>query len=190
LSAYKYFINANYPELSGDLSEKYYELFLAGASCEDIRKANPGVGLGSIVHARVRDGWDLQKVEHLQDLKRDIPERVAKTQLDSAEFLQKILTSVHLVHRESLDKFLATGDKSHLTGTPFANMKMKDYQQVIELLLKVTGQENKKVLEVQGGITVNNNNKGIPTIEEAADILDVLCEEIVDAPKKIEGKKN
>lgn len=181
LAAYRYFINADYPALSGDLSEKYYDLFLAGASCEDIRKANAGVSLGSIVHARVRDGWDLQKADHLEDLKRDIPDRVTKTQLDSADFLQKLLTTVHLVHSEKLDLFLATGEKTHLKGTPFENLKMKEYQQILELLLKVTGQDNKKVLEIKGGITVDQ--KGVPTVEEAADILDVLCEEIVDVPK-------
>lgn len=180
LSAYKYFINAHYPELGQELSQKFYVLFESGASCEEIRKANPGISLGAIVQTRVRDGWDVMRANHLEDLKRDIPDRVTKTQLDSADFLQKLLTATHLVHSEALDKFLATGDKAHLRGTPFENMKLKEYQQILELLLKVTGQDNKKVVEVKGGITVQN--KGIPTIEEAANILDVLAEEIIDVP--------
>lgn len=187
LASYKYFVNTSYPPLAQDLSQKFYELFENGASCEEIRKANPGLSLGSIVHARVRDGWDVMRSNHLLDLERDIPERVAKTQLDSADFLQKLLTATHMIHSEALNQFLATGDKKHLAGTPFVNMKLKDYQQIIELLLKVTGQENKKILEVKGSVTVQN--KGVPTVEEAANILDVLCEEIVDAPKQIEAKK-
>lgn len=187
LAAYKYFISAKYPDLSQELSQKFYELFENGASCEEIRKANPGLSLGAIVHARVKDGWDAMRSNHLSDLERDIPERVAKTQLDSANFLQKLLTATHMIHSEALDKFLATGDKKHLKGTPLESVKMKDYQNIIELLMKVTGQENKKILEVKGGITVDS--KKVPTVEEAANILDVLCEEIVDAPKQIEAKK-
>lgn len=187
LASYKYFIGAKYPDLSQELSQKFYALFENGAACEEIRKANPGISLGAIVHARVRDGWDIMKAQHLEDLKRDIPDRVAKTQLDSADFLQKLLTATHMIHSEALDKFLATGDKIHLKGTPLESLKMRDYQQIIELLLKVTGQENRKIVEIKGGITVDN--KKVPTVEEASQILDVLCEEIVDAPKAIEEKK-
>ncbi len=78
--AYRYFIRAKKPELGLELSADLFQLYQQGKSCEDIRKLKPGLEFGSIVHARVRDNWDLQRDERQRQLVEKVPAMVQQTQ--------------------------------------------------------------------------------------------------------------
>ncbi len=172
--AYRYFIRAKQPELGPELSADLYQLFAQGKSCEDIRRLKPGLAFGAIVHARVRDGWDLQREDRQRELVEKVPAMVQQTQLESADFLSRMLAATHKMFSEKIDLFLATGDKTHLIGTPLETMSFKQYEKILELLLHTTGQDNKKTVNVTGGITVTPGAKKRLTDVEAAAILDAI----------------
>lgn len=182
--AYRVFAASGANELAPEGAKACFELFLIGKTCDDIQKAYPEYGFGQVVHARVRDEWDARKVEQLERLKNEVPVQAGMAQLQSVDFLSKMLRAMHLSFSDELDLFLATGDKAHLKGTPLETFTMKQYQQVLELMIRATGQEQKKTVVVQGGITVS---KASVSVEEHANILDVLVEET--APKQLPEKK-
>lgn len=174
LGAYRYFVKQKQPELSIELSEKMYNLFAQGRTCDEIRKmdANKAIGLGSIVHARIRDDWDGQLLTRQQHLVTNTPTVVQQTQLESADFLASLLAASHKLLKEKVDLYLQTGDVAHLKGTLLENLSLKGYQSILDTLMKVTGQDNKKTVTVTGGITVTQTKA--PTPVEAADILDLI----------------
>lgn len=187
-AAYKYFIANKQIELSVETSMKLYELYVQGSDCEEIRRQNQGLGLGSIIHARIRDSWDRHRDEYLRNLEIKIPARVMQTQLESAEFLAKMLLAGHKLYGQKLDAFLATGDQDQLKGTPLEGLSMKGYQLILENLMKVTGLDGKKTVEVKGGISVTSSRP--TTSAEASDILEALVEEIIpvaEAPKPVKA---
>ncbi len=91
-----------------------------------------------------------------------------------------MVAATHKLFSEKIDLFLATGDKSHLVGTPLEHIGvgvgggMKQYEKILDLLLHVTGQDNKKTVNVTGGITVTPGAKKRLTDVEAAAILDAI----------------
>lgn len=152
--AYQYFCQGDQDVISEELSGKLLELFQQGKDCEEIRRLHPGIGLGQIVHARVRDRWDEKKDASLYRLRTEVPQSVERTQLESAAFLSKWLLVAHKKYGDKLDQFLATGNEALLVGTPFESMTLRGYREVLEALAKATGQDQKKTVKVTGGITV------------------------------------
>ncbi len=174
LGAYRYFVKQKQHELSVELSEKMYTLFAQGRTCDEIRKldANKAIGLGAIVHARIRDDWDGQLSTRQRHLVTQIPAVVQQTQLESADFLASLLAASHKLMKEKVDLYLQTGEKEHLKDTPLENLSLRGYQNILATLQSVTGQDKKKTVNVTGGITVTQNKA--PTPIEAADILDLI----------------
>ncbi len=170
--ALRKFVSAKMPELSPELSIELFELFSQGRDCEEIRKLKPGLSLGAIVHCRVRDLWDVQRADIQRKLATEVPAKVQKVQLESADFLVKLLAASHKLLQEPIDKFLATGDKIHLKGTALENLTLKQYQSILETLGKATGQDQKKHVHHTGGITVTQRPQ--PTAAEASNILDAI----------------
>ncbi len=170
--ALRKFVQMKMPELSPELSIELFELFAQGRDCEEIRKLKPGLSLGSIVHARIRDLWDMQKSDIQRKLVTEVPAKVQQVQLESADFLVKLLAASHKLLQEPIDKFLATGDKIHLKGTALENLTLKQYQAILETLGKATGQDQKKHIHHTGGITVTQRPQ--PTAAEASNILDAI----------------
>lgn len=150
----------------------FFEMFLNGRSCEDIRKANPGFTLGQIVRCRVEDGWDDEVAAHRADLMMDIRARTQQVQLEAVQFLGLRLAAFHRLHGDKVARYIQTGDEEFLKGI---DMTSKAYKETLELLLKATGQE-KKTVTVEGTIqhTGVTQQAGALSSEEADMILRYL----------------
>jgi hypothetical protein len=163
LQALRYFSKSKQPELSTELSDEMFVLFGQGRTCDDIRKLRgPAMNLGAIVHARVRDLWDKRLQDHQSSLVQRVPQIVQQTQLESAEFISKLLAGAHKLLSDKIDQYLATGESKHLVGTPLEGLTLRQYQQLLTTLATATGQDQKKTVHHTGGITFTPAQKITP----------------------------
>jgi hypothetical protein len=177
--ALRYFGRTNQASISADKASEFYELYLNGNDCEEIRRLNPGFSLGQIVHARVRDDWDLKREEHQQKLLVHAPPRVAQVQIESTQFLSDLLAASIKLHWDAIKKFLQDGNPTHLQGTPLSNgASLKQIRDIIDTLQAATGQDKRKVVEHRGGLTVSHTKRVSP--DEAAQALEVLALDVKD----------
>lgn len=179
--ALRYFKTARQSEIAPSKAAEMYDLYLAGKNCDDIRRLNPGFSLGQIVHARIRDDWDLQREEHQQKLMSTAAPQVIQAQVETSLFLTDLLTAAVKLHWEAIERFLQTGDKTHLKGTPLENgASMKQIREILDTLQSATGQDKRKVVEHRGGVTVNHGPRRVEP-DEAAEVLEVLA---IEPPKR------
>lgn len=180
--AYRYFVKTGQAPLVEETSDELFQLFLRGSTCDEIRKARPGFGLGQIVACRVIHNWDLRRREYRDGLKQTVPDRAGQVYLEQADFLGDILTATMLVHRDNIRQYMATGDKTFLKDVPIPS-SVKDLRDFTDLFMKITGQDKKKV-EISGSVTIDSKT-GLAnqvTSKEAMSIMsEVLGEEIQDA---------
>jgi hypothetical protein len=173
---YVKYVNANKPPLSPKTSAELYGLFLAGSSCEEIARLNPGLGLGIIVKARIDFDWDGKKEEYINNLFSTIKEKTTQTQLEAIEFSATSMAVFHKLWNTRFKKFLQTGDESELGD--LKNMSFKVYKEISEGLLKLTGQDKKQ--QVISGEVVHKIEDGKTLApSDAANIL-----KIIDGSKK------
>ncbi len=175
--ALKYFTQAKHLELSPQKAGELYELYANGKDCEEIRRLNPGLGLGQIVHARIRDDWDQKKNEHQQKLFENAAPRVMQVQLETSQYLADMLAAAVKLNWDKVKMYLQDGNTNHLKGTPLEEgVSIKKLTEIIATLQQVTGQDKKKVVEHRGGVTVSHS-KSKMTQDEAAALLEAMAEE-------------
>lgn len=142
--AYGSWRSRNDPGLSPAFQAQLFELFLNGSSCEEIAKLNPGVSLGSIVAARVSGRWDERRDGHINKLLDTIRERVQQVTLETVEVVADTLAAANKLNSRRLKKFIQTGDPKDLgDAASITPSSVKQYREVAELLLKLTGQDGK-----------------------------------------------
>lgn len=132
------------PALSPQFQAQLFELFLNGSSCEEIVKLNPGLQLGSVVAARIRGNWDERRDEHLNKLLEGIRERVQQVTLETVEVMADTLAVANKMHAKKLKKYLQTGNPEDLKGIDFTPTSMRQYKDVVDLLMKLTGQDKQQ----------------------------------------------
>lgn len=152
LEAYRKYQESGKPALATSTSANFFQLFLQGHTCEEISRLNPGFGLGLIVKARIDHDWDLQREEHIQGLLDNIRQVVQKTQLDAIRFVAEGLATYQKYVGEKFQRYLQTGDAKELGE--FKEMSFKTYKDLLELLMKLTGQKEEK--KVTGEVTVKH----------------------------------
>jgi len=159
--------------LSPKTSADFFELYLAGSSCEDIAKLNPAFGLGIIVKARVDYDWDSKKEEYITALFTNIKEKIQKNQLESIEFNILAGTVFQKLWSTKFKKFLQTGDEKELGD--LKGMSFKVYKDISENIMKLTGQDKKQQVvsgEVIHKVEVPANKPLSP--KDASSILKVI----------------
>lgn len=147
LEAYRKYVEANKPPLAGSTSTQFFQVFLQGHTCEEIARLNPSFGLGIIVRARVDFDWDRQRDEHIQHLLDNIRSVVQTTQLEAVQFVAEGLAVYRKMAGSKFQKYLQSGKEEDLGD--FKDMSFKTYKELLELLLKLTGQET-TTKKVQG----------------------------------------
>lgn len=144
LEAYQKYLEAGKPPLAASTAGKFFKLYLQGHTCQEIAELNPALGLGIVVRARVDHDWDKQREEHIQGILTNIRQVVQKTQLDAIRFVSEGLAVFQKLAGDKFQKYLQSGDIKDLGD--FKDMSFKSYKELLELMLKLTGQnENKKV---------------------------------------------
>jgi len=141
-AAYNRYLEQGKPPLAASTSAKFFQLYLQGHSTQEIAKLFPAFGLGMIVRSRVEDGWDAQRDAHLQNLLGNIRQVAQKTQLEAVRFVADGLAVFQRLAGEKFQRYLQSGDVKDLGE--YEGISFKQYKELLELLLKLTGQDSTK----------------------------------------------
>jgi hypothetical protein len=140
-----------------DVALQMYELFLNGHTCEEIHRVNKKAGrdfhLGQIVDARIRYEWDGRRDAHRMALFDAIAVKTKQAQMEAVSFMTDLLAAAHKQHGDPIKKYLQTGDIKDLGE--FHVGTMTSYQNVVSMLLKLTGQDRPAGAGGAGGTQVN-----------------------------------
>lgn len=182
-SAYRYFCASAQPPLAPSLQARLFELYLNGCSCEEIRRLNPDVGLGPIVHARVYGDWDRRKDEHINGLLDGVRLRVQHVSVESIDFLANMLAASHKQQGDKLKQYLQTGNEKLLGELSVKSLRQ--YKEVLDMLMTITGVSTTK--KVKGDI--HHHHHGDSPIPVAARPVDpiqagVILEALVEDDEK------
>ena len=167
-AAYKLSVDRKEPFLSPGLSDQCYSLFEAGHTCEEIHEVNKGLSLGTIVRARVDHHWDERRLAHFESLRTQARTQAQHLALDSLSFLGDLMSAIHKHDREKLQRFILTGDTSELATVLVTGSGFKTYKEIIELLLKLTGQDATKTQNIHGEILHHHTVEQTPPVPAAA----------------------
>jgi len=158
-----------YP-LAPSTQAQLYTLFLNGRTLSEIRQLNPQFGLGQIVDAAVNGNWYQEKLDYQANLLKAARERLQQIGSESVSFLADSLAAAHKQHGQALLRYLQSGNEADLGA--FGIGSIRQYKEVLELLLKATGQEKNS--------TTNLNIKGV--------VEHVAGESVVGAEVSSKGK--
>lgn len=173
-NAYKYFLQAK-QEVSPDLSDELFQLYLQGADCEEIRRQRKNsVGLSLIVACRVIYDWDARRAAYRSDLVTNLPARTEQVQAEQVNFMADLLTATQLSTRKKVREYLATGDEKLLEGLPIPK-NMREYGALFDMFLRGSGNDKKRI-EVSGRVTHDHHTGAATGVspDEAAGIIDGL----------------
>lgn len=148
--AYQKYVEANKPPLAASTASNFFALFLNGHTCEEIARLNPAFGLGIVVRARIDHEWDKARDEHLEHLMTNIRQVAQQKQLGSIRFVADALAAFEKLAGEKFQRYLQTGDAGHLGE--WKDMSFKQYKELVELVLKLTGQEGSTTKKVTGDV--------------------------------------
>lgn len=168
--------------VSEELSNTLLELYLKGATIEEIRRTQGALSLGQVVACRVVYDWDMRRAEYRDKLANDVPAAAAQQHLETVGFLGDMLTAMQKKYGEKIRQYLLTGDDKLLDGVPFPR-NLKDLAALTDLFMKTTGQDKRRV-EVSGQITHSHNGAIQPvSAKEASSVMDKLLggSEVQDA---------
>jgi hypothetical protein len=165
------------PGLGPSLCTTFFELFLNGKTEREIQKLNPVYDLGSIIQARVKYNWDEKKDKYISELQSGVVARMLQVQMEATNFMADVLSATHKRYGTAIKRYLQSSDPKDLEGFDINNIQA--YSKSIEALLKITGQDQKKKIELGG--TVNSNvqisdmSEKALTPEQAAALLEILA---------------
>jgi hypothetical protein len=163
-AAYRLSVDRKEPFLSPSLQDELYSLYQDGKTCEEIQALNKNLSLGMIVRARVDHEWDEKRAAYLKSMFDRAKGQAVQLSLESMGFLGDLLTAFHKHDRQKLQKFIQTGNPDELEGammTSASNLKL--YRDVLELLLRLTGQGETKTQRVSG--VVEHLHTTVPVVE-------------------------
>lgn len=168
------------PGLAPTVCAAFFELFLNGSTVYEIQKLNKAFDIGAIIDAKIRFGWEEQKIRYTQELQGRAVNRLLQVQSESVQFLADAMAATHKKHGSALKKYLQSGNEQDLDGFDLGSITT--YSRAIEALLKVTGQDQKKKVTVDGVITNNvnlpgNMGKKALTPDQAAAVLQILADD-------------
>lgn len=113
-----------------------YELFLLGYSVEDLNRRFPQYPVGKIALTAALSGWVKDKEKLANSVYDRIKARIVRSTVEQVEFLTDMISVSAVENTEEMRKYLKDP-----TATPAPHMRIKNirqYQQVIEMLAKVT----------------------------------------------------
>ena len=160
--------------IAPSVQAQLFGLYLNGRSLGEIRQLNhPSFSLGQIVDAAVQGDWYNQKLEYQSGLLQQARTRLEQIGCESVAFLADSLAAAHKLHGAALQKFLQTGNPADLGA--FGVTSIRQYKEVAELILKMTGQDKTSTLNVKGEVkhtAVSGEGAGVSkgrTLKELAE---------------------
>lgn len=134
--------------LSPPTAIQFFALFLQGKTLTEIAELNPQYSLGTIVNSAVLDRWDQKYQDYLDELYVNAKNRVVQTAAEGVGFISDLLAVTHLKDGTKLKKYIQTQDPEFLKGNNFEIASMRQYKEAVEVLMKLTGQDNIKKIQV------------------------------------------
>jgi len=148
--AFRVWAGKNEAPIAPSTQGQMFQLYLQGKSTEEIRRLNPGFSLGAIVASRVNGKWDAERARYLESLFLGIRQRVAQSAMETTDTICDLLAAKNKLLRDRVLRFIQTGDEALIEGLKLGDIKT--YKELIEALMKVTGQDQNKKLS--GTLTV------------------------------------
>jgi hypothetical protein len=137
--------------IAPSVQAQLFGLYLNGRSLGEIRKLNhPSFSLGQIVSAAVENDWYNERKLYQSGLMQAARERLQQIGCESVGFLADSLAAAHKQHGQALQKYIQTGNPADLGA--FGVGSIRQYKEIAELLLKITGQEKTSTLNVKGEV--------------------------------------
>jgi len=180
LNAYKHFVNSGQKPIAEDKADELFKLYMRGQTTLEIQRLFPQYSHSQVVASRVMAAWDERKEIEVRNLQTEVPTKVETTSLETQEFLSNLLHASHKRFNDALKRYIATGDVKALeeAGVPLPT-SFKELSAVIDMYMKISGTDSKKVdVRVQGGV-VHAHTKVKP--EEAEAVMDELLGDVQDA---------
>ena len=177
--------------LSSTAAASFLALFLEGRSVDQIHRAHSQWNKGAILYARYVCKWDEQKTAYLQDLTKQVAQRLAKSKVDSLSFLMDRLAIAHKEFADEMEVYLQNPTDDNLPKNRIQSMK--DYRETVKTLQELMGlsQSNKdgpgglQQMPVQINISTSGNTSVSLSPEEHADVLRKMrAGKIIDGEKK------
>jgi hypothetical protein len=138
--------------LSTSKALQLYSLFLDGNTLAAISEINPELGLGTIVNSAIEGKWNIKRQEYLDELYSRANDRAMQVVAEGANFMALLLSAAHKKHGSKLKKFLQTEDPKELLDCMSID-GLRGYREGVEILMKLTGQDSIKKVQVSGDIT-------------------------------------
>ena len=139
--AYEEHMRRQNTPLSPSLEAELFQLYLNGVGLEDIARLNKGLRLGAIARSAVEGDWYEKRRNYADSLLEAVVPRVQQVQAEAIVFAADLLAAAHKLHGNKIRRFLQTGDESELGD--FSIRNIDQYRRSTEVLLKLTGQDNK-----------------------------------------------
>lgn len=132
--AYRSFAMGDEQEIPIKDQESLFELFLEGNSCRAISKLT-GRSLGSILSARIQNGWDDLAKQVSRSLAEKTAQKAAIANAKAVEMLSSLLLATVKENTEKIAQYTITGDPATLGSLRLDSVK--DMLKVIEQLSKI-----------------------------------------------------
>jgi hypothetical protein len=137
--------------LAQTLQEQLFSLYLNGKSLSEIRALNPQLMLGQIVDAAITGDWHQLRQDYLNEIQNRASVRLKQIACESVDFLADQMATAHKLQGDALKRYLQTGNPADLGG--YGVGSIKQYKDVAELILKMTGQDKTSTLNIKGEIS-------------------------------------
>lgn len=131
-------LRSKQPPVAPDTATRMLELYLRGHDCEDIRKANPGFSLGSIIHARVVWRWDLAIDEYREKLRAGVIDKATIVGLETVHVVSDLLSANNRRLKQKLLCYFQSGNDADL---PIEVSSVRELKGLVEVWQMLTGQK-------------------------------------------------
>lgn len=144
LEAYGKYVESGRPGLSPRQADSLYNMYKSGMTCESIIKlpGNEGLQLGMVLRARVDYRWDERRESEATAMMSRAKEGAELAQLEAIQFATQAIMATSQMMGDRVRKYLQTKNEEELGS--FKNMTIKQFRELLDMFMMLTGQDNKK----------------------------------------------
>ena len=137
VSEYENYCRSGKPDLSLELNQRLFGLYLSGMTIQDMKELNPGLSTGALIKARVDGRWDDRRDSHLGELLGNTASRVKQGAAEALGFMLLQMQCMQKKHGEAMKRYLQTGDEKDLKGTGMVPDSIRDQKTIIESIARL-----------------------------------------------------
>lgn len=162
------------PELE---SMKLYELYMIGASFNELHAQFPQYNIDRIILTAALRGWAHDRDNAMHSLRERVRAKVVKSVIEQVDFLTSMLSVSNAEHMMAMQRYIL--DPINNPKPPLRIENIKEYKDVAETLYKIvagsTGGTKEKTSPMFDALTAANNKK----LEEKEKPKELTAAEII-----------